>query len=154
MRSLGLLLVVVSLAPLGGCGEQPADAPPKVLLGDSVCDYCNMILSDDRWATATIVQGPRGPEARLFDDFNCQVNYETDHPDLVILDRWSHDYTTHEWLKTSEAFFLLAPELRSPMGSNVAAFATKAGAEAARAEMQGEVVPFDEAWRRLHPSED
>ncbi|HHN79148.1 MAG TPA: hypothetical protein ENK11_10830 [Phycisphaerales bacterium] len=152
MRSLGLLLAVALLAPLGGCGEQPADTPPKVLLGDSVCDYCNMILSDERWATATIVQGPRGPEARLFDDFNCQVYYETEHPDLVILDRWSHDYTTREWLKTSGAFFLLAPELRSPMGSNAAAFATEA--EAARAEMKGEVVPFDEAWRRLRPSDD
>lgn len=151
MKTPGLFLAAFVLLPLAGCGEQPADAPPKVLLGESVCDYCNMILSDDRWATATIIRGARGPEARLFDDFNCQVNYETEHPDLVILDRWSHDYTKHEWLETSEAFFLLTPALRSPMGSNAAAFATEAEAEAARSEMSGEVMPFDKAWKRLRP---
>ncbi len=149
MKPLMVVLAAGVMLPLSGCGEQPADAPPEVLLGESVCDHCNMIISDARWATATIVEGPRGAEPRLFDDFNCQANYEAGHPDIVILGRWSHDYITHEWLKTEGAFFLIGPGVRSPMGSNAAAFTSEAEAEAAREKVHGEVFSFEQAWERL-----
>jgi nitrous oxide reductase accessory protein NosL len=134
---------------LAGCAEQSTDAPPPIHLGDSVCDECNMIISDARWATATIVAGPRGPEARLFDDFNCQVNYETQHADDQIVARWSHAFASGEWLKTEDAHFLMAVGLRTPMGSKTAAFSSLADAEAAAAQTPGEIVPFREAWARL-----
>lgn len=149
MRPVRSAIPVLLVVVLSGCGNQPADGPPDVKLGDSVCDQCNMIISDARWATATIVQGDRGPEPRLFDDFNCQVNYEVEHPDADILARWSHGHTSGQWLRTEDATFLFSPNLRTPMGSNAAAFASRAEAESARIELSGEVVPFDHAWGRL-----
>lgn len=134
---------------LSGCDEQTADAPPSVRLGDSVCAQCNMIISDARWATATIVNGPRGPESRLFDDFNCQVNHEVEHPDRQILARWSHSHATSEWIRTEKASFLISPSLRTPMGSSIAAFASPSELEAAAAELSGEVMTFGDAWRHL-----
>lgn len=134
---------------LAACDEKPSDGPPTIRLGDSVCVQCNMIISDERYATATIADGPRGPEPRLFDDFNCQVNYEIENPDEDVHARWSHDRDTSEWLRTSEAHFVMSPQLRTPMASNIAAFATKEAAETAKNEFSGELMTFDVAWKRL-----
>lgn len=149
MKSVLSAIPFLLAATLPGCGDQPADGPPAVRLGDSICDQCNMIISDARWATATVIQGDRGPEPRLFDDFNCQVNFEFEHSDANILARWSHDHTGGEWLRTEDATFLISPNLRTPMGSNAAAFGSTSEAEAAHRELSGEVVPFDGAWARL-----
>ncbi|MFG0305735.1 MAG: nitrous oxide reductase accessory protein NosL [Phycisphaerales bacterium JB040] len=143
------VLTAVSLACVAGCGGQDADAPPGVRLGDSVCHQCDMIISDERWAVATIVEGARGPEPRLFDDFNCQVNHEIEQPGLRVLARWSHAHDTREWIRTEEAGFLMSPGLRTPMGSKVAAFASRADAESARAALSGDVMDFETVWKRL-----
>lgn len=144
-----MVMLSIALAWLSGCDGPAADGPPIVMLGDSVCDQCNMIISDERWATATIIEGPRGPEARLFDDFNCQVNFEVENPDPTILSRWSHSHATREWVRTENARFLMSPNLRTPMGSHIAAFASGGEADEARAELTGDVVTFVIAWKRL-----
>lgn len=145
----GTIIFIVSMLAftLPGCGGQASDGPPEVRMDDSVCDQCNMIISDARWATATIVEGPRGGEARLFDDFNCQVKYELKHDDLAVLARWSHSHVTREWIDTETAMFLTSPEIRSPMGSRTAAFGS--AAEAAESAFVGETVDFTTAWARL-----
>lgn len=147
------LVTIASLSvwvlALSACDDRAADGPPDLRLGEDVCIQCNMIISDRRWATATIVEGPRGPEARLFDDFNCQVKYEVKNDKQAVVARWSHDRGTSQWLSTEEATFMMADKLRTPMGSRAAAFASpEAAAEAARTE-SGEVLAFDVVWMRL-----
>lgn len=151
--SSNALRVVLLTSVLAACERPSADAPPAMRLGDAVCDECNMIISDERWATATMVQGPRGPEPRLFDDFNCQAKHEQKHADLEILARWSHDYASNAWLHTEDAFFVISPHLRTPMGSQAAAFASLADAEAeaAKSDPPGRVEKFDTAWSTLAP---
>lgn len=149
MKYAMLLACAFVLGTVAGCGRQSADEPPSVRIGDTLCDQCNMIISDERWATATIVNGPRGPEPRLFDDFNCQVNYEVEHEDEAIVTRWSRSHSSGEWLKTKDAVFLMAPLIRSPMGSHAAAFATAADAEAASIQTPGDILSFADAWKRL-----
>ncbi len=148
-RTIPVVSLSIALASLLGCDKQAADGPPSVRLGDSVCVQCNMIISDERWATATMVEGPRGPEARLFDDFNCQVNFEVEHPESTILARWSHDHGTREWISTESAHFLMSPSLRTPMGSQIAAYASLDEANEAETELSGDVVAFEVAWKRL-----
>lgn len=142
-------VVLAAVAVLVGCDDNAADAPPQVRLGESPCALCNMIISDERFATATIIEGPRGPEPRLFDDFNCQAQWEAAHADQNIVARWSHDYSTTEWIRTEDAVFVTSPELRTPMASKTAAFATRDAAERARAEVGGEVRGFEGVWGRL-----
>jgi len=148
-RICPVVSLVVALSLLSGCDNRVSDGPPTVRLGDSVCVQCNMIISDERWATATMVKGPRGPEARLFDDFNCQVNYEVENPEVTTLARWSHSHATREWIRTEEAHFLISPNLRTPMASKVAAFASLTEADASKAELTGDVVNFESAWEHL-----
>ena len=122
------VILLVSLLP--GCGEESNDGPPKILYGDSICDECGMILSDERYAAATIIDGDRGNEPRVFDDFNCQKIYESKHPDLVIVDRWCHDHDSKAWLRMNDAWFVHSEQIHTPMASNIAAFSSADAAEA------------------------
>ncbi|MFI4898829.1 MAG: hypothetical protein ACIARR_13525 [Phycisphaerales bacterium JB059] len=144
-----LLPAALLMFTLSGCDGPAADGPPDIRIGDSVCAECNMIISDRRWATATIIDGPRGPDPLLFDDFNCQVNHESEHPGLVILARWAHDHTTGDPLRAEDAVFLMSPNLRTPMASKVAAFTSSEEVNAAQAELTGDVMDFEAAWGRL-----
>lgn len=132
---------------LHGCGSSDPDGPPTIHLGDSVCDQCGMIISDARFATATMIEGDRGPEPKRFDDFSCQIGYETRFPELTIHTRWSHDHGTQEWIATEHAWFVSSPALRTPMASNLAAFATQADAQKAATDLDGLILDFKAAWK-------
>lgn len=149
MTRLHTLAPIALAVVAASCERTDPDGPPLVRLGDSVCARCNMIISDERWATATMVASPRGAEGLLFDDFNCQAQYEKEHEELVIRGRWSHCYATLAWTRTDDAVFLVARAIRSPMGSNVAAFASRPDAADMARRTPGEVLTFDETWRRL-----
>ena len=136
--------VIVALVSLAGCASESVDGPPEVRYGESVCDACGMILSDERYATATMVEGDRGPEPKLFDDFNCQQGFETKDPAPEVVSRWVHDHETLEWLSASAAYYVRSSNLRTPMASGMAAFATREGAQKLAAETDGEVLTFDE----------
>lgn len=139
-----LPIALTALAPLGACAEDDPAAPPEIVYDSSVCDFCNMIISDARFAAATIVEDERGrPAPRLFDDYNCQFNDEADAQDRVVLTRWAHDHDSREWISAAEAHFVIATTLRTPMASHAAAFADRADAERAASEWEGEVVGLD-----------
>lgn len=155
-RACGLLRVgraalALGILALASCDRPTGDAPPTIALGQDVCDQCNMIISDERFASATVVQGRRGPEALLFDDFNCQAQHESLHKDQQILARWSHDHETLAWFHAETGWFLASDQVRSPMGSLMAAFATKEAALRASEELEGQIMSFERAWRQLVP---
>lgn len=151
MNTRSLALVIAITLPLASCDETPTDGPPTVRLAHDLCAECNMIISDERWATATIVEGPRGPEPRLFDDFNCQVRYEHTHPDLTIHARWSHDHASLEWIPTESARFVRAGGIQSPMGSGAAAFTNDPSAQPLASEQRTSTLSFAELWELLEP---
>ncbi len=144
-RFLAVPCLVVGAAVLHGCGGEDVSGPPSVNYGTDVCAECNMILSDDRFAAATVVQGPRGPTPLLFDDYNCQINHARANPGLVVLHRWAHDHGTRAWIDSSAAHFVHSERIRSPMASRLAAFAARADAEAMAAELGGRILSFDAA---------
>ena len=140
VRWMAAFLVASTLA----CSTETADAPPEVRYGESVCAACNMILSDERFATATMVEADRGPEPRLFDDFNCQFNFEKSNPTQTVVARWVHDHETRGWVRAESATYVKSSELRTPMGSGIAAFGTPEAANAFAAGVSGSVLSFDE----------
>ncbi len=135
---------------LASCGSEPAEGPPPVHLGDSLCVECNMIISDARFATATVSLDERGRRTpMLFDDFNCQAAYEAARPELKIVERWAHDHASSAPIRAESAHFVHAERIRTPMASQVAAFKNRASAEAIAGSLGGEVLLFDAAWERL-----
>ncbi|MCA9280235.1 MAG: nitrous oxide reductase accessory protein NosL [Phycisphaeraceae bacterium] len=146
MKTTHLLCGVALLATIPGCDRTDTLGPPQILIGDSMCAECGMIISDERYATATLYPSSRGTDAMLFDDFNCQRQYETAHIERVPSKRWSHDYATLEWFETENAYFALSEQLRTPMGSGVAAFASKESAIQFAQSINGVVQVFNEIW--------
>lgn len=147
--SLFITALVSLCATMPGCGEEAEDGPPKIMLGESACYECGMIISDERFATATVIDGTRGIQPILFDDFNCQINFEHKYPETEIVTRWSHDYPGLMWSATGTGWFVRAPTIRSPMASNMAFFRERKDAEAMAQSVSGQVLDFDSAW--AHP---
>ena len=144
--SLWLVGAVGAVVVIQGCGSSAVDGPPEIRYGDSICIECGMIISDERFATSTIIVGDRGDEPLLFDDFNCQMIFESKQTDLTIVDRWSHDHGSLEWLHTSEAWFVRSDQLSTPMASHLALFESQASAKEFAESLGGEVIDFQTVW--------
>jgi copper chaperone NosL len=136
---------------LPGCGDQDNAGPPEIRYGDSICAHCGMIISDERFATATVVEGERGDTPMIFDDFSCQLDYESGHPDLAIVTRWSHDHASSQWIPTADLWFVSAEGLITPMASHTAAFSTESNAKAFAEPINGQVMTFEELWNDQAP---
>lgn len=143
-----VIAIIGALLLLPGCGDQDNAGPPEIRYGDSICAHCGMIISDERFATATVVEGERGDMPMIFDDFSCQLDYETGHPHLTIVTRWSHDHASSQWIPTADLWFVYAKGLITPMASHTAAFSTKPEAEAFAEPIDGQVLSFDELWSK------
>jgi copper chaperone NosL len=109
-----------------------------------------MIISDPRFAAAAVTADGT---VTLFDDIGDLLAYRKENrPSWVAI--WVHDYETQEWLRAEDAWYLLAPGIRSPMGWGLAAFATEEAASARQAELGGELLRWNELSTRdlPHPS--
>lgn len=105
-----------------------------------------MIVSDERFATATIIEGDRGNEPLVFDDFNCQMIFESKHTELTVVDRWSHDHGTKEWMHMADAWFVKSDQLHTPMASHIASFASQENAQSFANPINGNTVDFKALW--------
>lgn len=143
-KFLYIALVVLALS-LTTCGGEPAQIkPPKIYYGEDVCDHCNMIISDKRFAAATIVEVSEGQtDSRIFDDIGSMFLYHDEHPELEVLARYVHDYETKEWLDAEDAYFVHSEDVHSPMNHGVIACETREQAERLAKEFDGEVVTYD-----------
>lgn len=150
VRGVAAMAAMAALT-MTGCEPDNPDAPPELRVGDSTCAECNMIISDERFATATVVSDERDrPETLLFDDFNCQVNHAEAHSEeYPVLRRWVRDHGTKEWLDLDDAYFVHADNLRTPMASHGAAFSDKQRAEEFAEQLQGEVVEYEKLRLRM-----
>jgi copper chaperone NosL len=56
----------------------------------------------------------------------------------------------NEFLDVAKATFWVSNELKSPMGSNTAAFVSKQAAEKERGNKEGEIVTWNEMYKRVN----
>lgn len=138
MRIAGPL--VLGLAALACSGER-AIAPPELHPGVQSCEHCAMAVSDQRAAAAMILEAPDGGRRDLiFDDVGCLLAYTAAHPDARVVARYVRDYEAAGWIDADDAAFLRSPAIPTPMHYGIAAFASSAVAESARATRGGEVM--------------
>jgi copper chaperone NosL len=127
---------------LVGCAGAPDDGPPTVYFGQDVCARCSMIVSEESFATAVVTEVDGRREALAFDDIGCLFDWEA-KAEQPVAARWvsSHDLTG--WVKAESAWFARSADIRSPMGSGVAAFGDRAAADRLAGERAGTVTDWN-----------
>lgn len=145
------ILIVLALAALGGCGGgQSLDEPPEILYGQDVCSNCNMIISEENYASA---YWTAGGEARRFDDMGEMLQYMQSNPEERA-STWVHDVNTAEWLRAEDAWIVMNAGLMTPMGTGIVAVAHEEDAKAlAFDQEQAMVLTFTELMEKLNSGE-
>jgi len=137
-----LLLPVILFFLLSACSNSAAaePAPPEIYYGEDVCEFCGMIVSEERFAAGYLsVDG----QEHIFDDIGDMVqSYLEYNGEITAL--FVHDHDDHTWIKAESAHYVLSDNLPTPMLSGLAAFAAAERAEAFAADLGGQILTFDE----------
>ena len=129
-----LLLVLTS-----SCTAKPS----PFVLGKDICMDCKMAIVDPKFGGEIITK--KGKVFK-FDDAHCLANYiktgtvkSEDIEQTVFID---HGNSNH-FLDVNSLFFVVSPQLKSPMNSNAAAFPDAASAEKMATQTGGKIVKWD-----------
>ncbi len=131
MKKLPLLLLLLT-ALLAACAQgTPELAPPEIRYGEDVCAECNMIISDERFASAIGYEvAPGRYETASFDDIGDMLDYAANHPDQPPVAWYVHDYESKEWTNATAASYVVTDKVATPMASGIIAFASSERADA------------------------
>ena len=135
-----LKLTQVSLAALLAisCSAAPA-GPPQIVVDQTACSHCTMLVSEPAYAAAYRVPGA---EARVFDDIGCLLEAMRRGGLGADADTrmWFHDADDRKWIEEDSAVFVVSSEIRTPMGGGIIAYRDATRAEQAAARHHGRVV--------------
>jgi copper chaperone NosL len=135
-----LLLVVLSSCSTG---------PEEIAYGKDACNDCKMTIMDPKFGGEIVTKKGK---VYKFDDMHCLAHFikagsvkEADIAQTVFVDYEKE----HIFLKSPSLFFVQSPQLKSPMNSNAAAFATQQAATKKAAEVSGKVVDWQTLYTTL-----
>jgi copper chaperone NosL len=134
MSKLTFAFVVVALLSTG-CSVS-ADGPPQIVVDRTACSHCSMLVSEPIYAAA---YQAGDSEPRVFDDIGCMldaVRRESASP----LTLWLQDAGGSGWMAAADAVVVASPQLRTPMGGGLLAYADAGAAEKAAAANGGRVL--------------
>lgn len=132
-RAKAAIMLLATLT-VAGCGGGTA-GPPEIVVDRTSCDGCRMLVSDVRYAAA--VQGPAA-ESRVFDDIGCLLE-AVKSQSTAGLTFWFRDASDGQWIPGTQATFVSAPTLRTPMSGGVVAYRDRAVAEQAAGQDGGRI---------------
>lgn len=152
MRKGALLFLIAAwVALLAACGgAESYDEPPEIIYGQDVCSNCNMIISEENYASAYwTAEG----EARRFDDMGEMLAYIQSSPEERA-STWVHDVNTAAWLRAEDAWIVMNAGLMTPMGTGIVAVANEEDARALAFDQEGAMVlTFAELMDKLEAGE-
>ncbi len=146
-----LCLALALLLALAACGGgEDTTQPPEILYGQDVCDECDMIISEEKYASAYwTAEG----EARRFDDVGEMLVFMARSPEATA-SIWVHDINSATWLPAEEAWFVMNSGLRTPMGTGIAVLADEQSARAlAFDQPEAVVLTYSEIVARAEAGE-
>lgn len=140
MKLKALLGISLFVLLLGSCSKEPK----PIEFGMDNCDHCMMNISDIRYGAELVTQKGR---IYKFDDMYCMKEFLKE--EVVRQDQvhslWLVDFHATEQLISAESSFLLHnPELKSPMGSNTAAFADEHTCQQHHKEHSGTMLLWED----------
>ena len=139
LRRRGWTIAVVAAGV--ACGPP---SPRPIRYGHELCQYCRMTITDPRFAAQLVTRTGR---VFSFDDIGGLVAFmnEGKIPPAEVHSTWVHSFTHPELqLDATTARFLRSDRLRTPMGSQLAAFLPGREVDSIRAELDGELLRWEE----------
>lgn len=150
MRLAGGAAGLAAMLTIQACGSP---APRDIRYGEESCDYCHMTIMDPAFAAQLVT---RQGKVYLFDDVGGLASFYRENrvPPGDVFGMWVNlfDHPDRR-VPVDSAVFLRSTRLRSPMGSGIAAFASRAAADSVRLAAGGDLLRWD-AVLRLPPLEE
>ncbi len=149
---------VLGLCLLGLAACTPK--PEPIRYGEERGAYCMMNIADERFGAELVTTKGK---VYKFDSIECLAGFLLEERVAAgeVHSLWVTDFAHPPTLiRAEEALFLHSSNVHSPMGMNLAAFATREDLAAVRAEVGGEVLTWDEVLvlvgreRHGHPAHD
>ena len=117
------IFIALPFFALFSCQES---GPKDFLLEKDQCDNCKMTIADINYATELITEKGR---IYKFDDLNCMTMFEGSEPEKAKnAKKYVIDVPTGKFLELSKATLIKGGSIKSPMGGNTQAFASKEAA--------------------------
>ena len=124
-------------------------APEPFVIGKDVCYDCKMTIMDEKFGGEIITKKGK---IYKFDDAHCVAHFlkgstvkTADIANTVFID-YENKGT---FLDVKSLYFVVSPQLKSPMNSNAAAFSNKTIAVKIAAQNSGEIKSWDELLKIL-----
>src|SRR5690606_39706872 len=90
--------LAVLLGATAACQRAELTGPPELRLGRDQCVECGMIINEDRFSLAALIDNTYGQrEHILFDDVDCMLDYQHEHTDIPLIERFAPDAGTRSW---------------------------------------------------------
>lgn len=138
-------IAALTLIFISSCNTEPQ----PFSYGKDNCDDCRMIIMDPKFGGEIITKKGR---IFKFDDPHCLVNFikkgavkQADIAQTVFIDYGD----SKKFIEARSLFFVISPELKSPMNSNAAAFSTSELAEHKAKETGGTIKNWDQLYQSL-----
>ncbi len=136
---LALSLIIISCSP--------KTEPFKY--GKDNCYFCKMGIIDPKFGGEVVTKKSK---VYKFDDVICMVRFlqsgtlkEEEIAKKVIINFEKEN----DFLDVDKAIFWVSPELRSPMGSNAAAFSTQQAAANMKGDKEGQLATWDDLYKKV-----
>lgn len=143
-KSVVVTMLLISSSLFISCNTKPE----PFVVGKDECFVCKMGMADLKFGGEVITTKGK---IYKFDDIGCMISYlkSGSLDEKQIAKKLSIDYNKqNEFVDVSNAWFLASKDLKSPMKSNTAGFATKANAEIVAKEKNGDIVNWTELYQR------
>ena len=118
--------------------------PEPIRYGEDNGAYCMMTITDRRFGAELVTKKGK---VYKFDSIECLAGFLLDGqvPPEEVHSLWVTDFARPGTLiRAEDALYLHGENVRSPMGMNLAAFTDRAGLDAVRERIGGEVLGWDE----------
>ena len=134
-NGLRIALLLLPVALLAACSSGPRD----IDYGKELCAHCSMAITDTRFAAELLTDKSK---VYVFDAVECMAAFVNDAkvPEARVGSMWVMDHGhPGTFIDAAKAYYLQAEQIQSPMGMNLAAFATEDDWKAARQRLGGKL---------------
>lgn len=133
-------LLITAMLMMQSCSS----GPQPISYGKDACDFCKMVISDQKFGAEVVTTKGK---VYKFDDVHCIASFiKSNTVDQKEISRiYFTDYSKKDQLVKSDNSFLLQSDmLRSPMGGNVAVFASEDSLKKFQQQLNGTAVQWND----------